>query len=239
MSKKALNQNSKYIQKIIHDIEPDFIFSNRPINRFKITENFNNENLLDKNVKLSELKNKINSIEDCNLKYDSSKAVMGFGNINSPIIIIGETPGAEEERVGIPFQGEVGVLLSKMLKAINIKIENLYLTYAVNFRPPSDRKPTGQEIKRYSKFLREHISIINPKMIILMGSTAMESVTGSNNKISSERGKWKEIILKNKTVPLIITFSPSYLLRFPEYKKYSWEDLKKIHQKLQDLKIKV
>ncbi|MDA7734498.1 uracil-DNA glycosylase, partial [Candidatus Pelagibacter sp.] len=100
-----------------------------------------------------------------------------------------------------------------------------------------DRKPTSQEIKRYSVFLKEHISIINPKIIILMGSSAMEAVTGINSKISSERGKWKEVILRNKTYPLIISFSPSYLIRFPENKKYSWEDLKKIKNKITEMKI--
>ena len=101
----------------------------------------------------------------------------------------------------------------------------------------SDRKPTSKEIKRYSVFLKEHISIINPKIIILMGSSAMEAVTGINSKISSERGKWKEVILRNKTYPLIISFSPSYLIRFPENKKYSWEDLKKIKNKITEMKI--
>ena len=72
-----------------------------------------------------------------------------------------------------------------------------------------------------------------------MGSTAMEAVTGLNQKISNERGEWKEVILKNKTYPIMITFSPSYLIRFPEYKKYSWEDLKKIKKKIQDLNIKI
>jgi DNA polymerase len=126
-----------------------------------------------------------------------------------------------------------------MLLAINIKIENVYSTYSVNFRPPEDRKPTAQEIKRYSVFLKEHVTLINPKIVILMGSTAMESITGSNGKISNERGKWKEIILKNKTLPIMITFNPSYLIRFPENKKYSWEDLKKIKQKILDLDIKI
>ena len=114
----------------------------------------------------------------------------------------------------------------------------MYSSYAINFRPPEDRKPTTQEIKRYSTFLKEHISIINPRILILFGSTAMESVIASNKRISDERGKWKEIILKNKTYPLMITFSPSYLIRFPENKKFSWEDLKKIKQKILDLKIK-
>ena len=87
--------------------------------------------------------------------------------------------------------------------------------------------------------LKDHISIIDPKIIILLGSTAMEAIIPSNQKISQERGKWKEIILKNKTYPLITTFSPSYLIRFPENKKFSWEDLKKIKQKILDLKIQI
>jgi uracil-DNA glycosylase family 4 len=119
-----------------------------------------------------------------------------------------------------------------MLIAINIKKENIYSTYAVNFRPPDDRKPTSAEIKKYSQYLQKHISIIKPKIIILMGSTAMESLTGLNNKISIERGKWKEVIIQNTNYNIIITFNPSYLLRVPENKKYSWEDLKKIKQKM-------
>ena len=163
---------------------------------------------------------------------------MGGGDIDSPVMLIGEAPGFDEEGTGLPFSGKVGALLDKMLMAINIKREKIYSTYSVNFRTPEDRKPTAQEIKRYSVFLKEHISIIDPKILILMGSTAMESITGLN-KISNERGKWKEIILKNKTLPLMITFSPSYLIRFPENKKYSWEDLKKIKQKIQNLNIKI
>ena len=154
-------------------------------------------------------------------------------------MLIGEAPNEEEDNSGLTFQGDVGLLLNKMLLAININRDKIYSTYSVNFRPPEDRKPSTQEIKRYSVFLKEHISIINPKIIILMGSTAMEAVTGLNGRISNERGKWKEIILKNKTFPLMITFSPSYLIRFSENKKYSWEDLKKIKQKIQELKIRI
>ena len=164
---------------------------------------------------------------------------MGDGDINSPIMLIGEAPNEEEDVSSLTFQGEVGSLLNKMLLAIEIKREKVYSTYSINFRPPEDRKPNAQEIKRYSVFLKEHISIINPKIIILMGGTAMEAVTGLNTRISNERGKWKEIILKNKTFPLMITFSPSYLIRFSDNKKYSWEDLKKIKQKIQELNIKI
>ncbi len=237
MTKKALNQNGIYVQELINNVEPDFIFSNKPINRFNVVENKNLDTNKEKSIQLSELREKINTIENCKLKNNSKKLIFGDGDINSSIMIIGETPGGAEESSNRSFQGEIGLLLKKMLSAINIKIEKVYTTYSINFRPPEDRKPTSQEIKRYSIFLKEHISIINPKIIVIMGSTAMEAITGQNDKISIERGKWKEIILKNKTFPMIITFSPSYLIRFPENKKYSWEDLKKIKQKIQNLNI--
>jgi uracil-DNA glycosylase len=239
MTKRALNQNGKYVQELIDNIEPDFIFGTKPINRFNAIKNNNESNNQSKTEQLLELKKQINSIENCNLRENSKNLIIGDGNINSPIMLIGEAPGSEEESSGLPFQGDTGALLKKMLLAIDLKREKIYSTYSVNFRPPQDRRPTTQEIKRYSIFLKEHISIISPKIIILMGSTAMESVTGINNKISNERGKWKEIILRNKTFPIMVTFNPSYLIRFPENKKYSWEDLKKIKQKVQDLNIKI
>ena len=242
MTKKGLNQNAKYVQEFIDIIEPNFIFENKPINRFKIVKDSEKkvvQNNLDKKTKLQELKRKINSIDDCNLKDNAKNLILGDGNIDSPIMLIGETPGDLEDNSGYSFQGNVGELLKKMLVAINIEKEKIYTAYSINFRPPDDRKPTSKEIKRYSIFIKEHITIIDPKIIILMGSTAMEAVTGINDKISLERGNWKEIILNNKTYPLIISFSPSYLIRFPENKRYSWEDLKKIKRKIEDLNIKV
>jgi len=226
-------------EELINSIEPNFIFSKKPMNRFKINETSIKKNNLDKIEQLNELKKLINSIQNCNLKDNSKNMLLGDGNVDSPIMIVGEAPGPDEEKINKTFQGEPGALLKKMLLAINVKIENIYSSYAINFRPPEDRKPTSQEIKRYSIFLKEHISIIDPKIVILFGSTAMESVTSSNERISNERSKWKEIILKNKTYPIMITFNPSYLIRFPENKKFSWEDLKKIKQKILDLKIQI
>jgi DNA polymerase len=241
MTKKTLNQNTKYVGKFEELIEPDFVFSNEPYNRFVISgknedSSYKNQN---KNEELLKLKKKINSIENCNLKNNSKNLIIGNGNINSPIMFIGEAPGEAEDNSGHSFQGEVGKLLKKMLLAINVDMKKIYCTYTINYRLSEDRKPSSQEIKRYAVFLKEHISIINPKIVVLMGSTAMEAITGINKNISIERGKWKEIILKSKTFPLIVTFSPSYLLRFPENKKFSWEDLKKIKQKIQDLGIKI
>jgi uracil-DNA glycosylase family 4 len=243
MSKKEINQNTNYDSELLNSIGTNFIFDENPINRLKNTakdlKNENDVNQIDKENELNELKLQINSINDCGLKDNSKKIVLGDGNINSPIMLVGEAPGVEEDNLGLTFLGDVGDLLRKMLIAINIKKENIYSTYAVNFRPPKDRKPTSTEIKRYSHFLQKQISIIKPKIIILMGSSAMESLTGLNSKISTERGKWKEVIVKNTTYNVIITFNPSYLLKVPENKKHSWEDLKKIKQKIIDLKLNI
>tara|TARA_B110001450_G_scaffold49749_1_gene46346 strand:+ start:140 stop:871 length:732 start_codon:yes stop_codon:yes gene_type:complete len=243
MSKKAINQNTNYNSELLNSIESNFIFDENPINRLKnAASNLkieNNVDEIDKKKRLNELKLQLNSIIDCDLKDNSKKIVLGDGNINSPIMLVGEAPGIEEDITGLTFLREVGDLLKKMLGAISIKKENIYSTYAVNFRPPNDRKPTPKEIKRYSQFLQKHISIIKPKLIILMGSSAMESLTGLNSKISIERGKWKEVIIQNTTYNIIITFNPSYLLRAPENKKHSWEDLKKIKQKIIDLKLNI
>ena len=243
MSKKVINQNTNYDSELLNSFDSNFIFNENPINRLKNdTNNLKKDNdfvTIDKEKELSELKLQINSINDCNLKNNSKKMVLGDGNINSPIMLVGEAPGIEEDIKGQTFLGEVGDLLKKMLNAISIKKENIYTTYAVKFRPPEDRKPTLKEIKKYSQFLQKQISIIKPKIIILMGSTAMESLTGLNSKISIERGKWKEVIVQNTSYNVIITFNPSYLLRVPENKRYSWEDLKKIKQKVIDLKLKI
>lgn len=238
MTKRLLNQNAKYFSELEDLVEPNFVFNEKPINRLNKLEK-NLEKNTDKSERLTELKNQINSIENCNLKNKSKKLIMGEGELNSPIMLIGENPGKIENETGVPFQGEVGQLLDKMLKAIEILRKKIYVTYAINFITPEDRKPTSQEIRRYSFFLKEHISIIDPKIIVLMGATSMEAITGLKSKISTERGKWKEIIIKNKSIPVIVTFSPSYLIRYPENKKYSWEDLKKIREKIKDLNIKI
>ena len=239
MTKKMLNQNSKYDQSFLNKVQPKFEFSNKPINRLKIVKESGIQNKTAKEARILSLKKKINSIKDCNLRNNSKNLVMGDGDINSPIMLIGEAPDEKEDLEAKTFCGDFGVLLNKMLLAIKIKREKVYSTYSINFRPPNDRKPTTQEIKRYSIFLKEHISIIDPKILILMGTTAMEAVTGLGNQISNERGNWKEIIIGNKTIPVIITFNPSYLIRYPDKKKFSWEDLKKIRKKLDDLNIKI
>ena len=227
VNKETLNQ------EFLKSIESEYIFDNAPINRF--IKNKENGGI---NKKLVELKSKIKSIKDCELKKFAKNIVFSDGNPNSQIMLVGEGPGEKEDKEGKPFVGDAGILLNKMLNAIKIKRENIYITNVVNYRPPNNRKPEISEINRYSVFLREHISIINPKILILMGSTAMEAIFGQKLKISKERGKWKETIINQKTFLTILTFHPAYLLRQPDQKKFSWEDLKNIRKKIDELKIK-
>ena len=221
-------------EEILKSIESNYVFSNEPINRLK--KSVDPENI---KLQLENLKKKISLIDNCDLKKNSNKMVFSDGNFNSQLMIVGEGPGEKEDEIGKPFVGDAGNLLNKMLSAINIKRESVYITNVVNYRPPNNRKPLPSEINRYSIYLREHISLINPKILIIMGSTAMEALVGSNIKISKERGKWKEIIIKDKTYLSIITFHPAYLLRQPDQKKYSWSDLKEIRKKINELNINI
>ena len=231
MTSEEKNQNNITSSELILD-NSKYIFSDKPINRFKTKPKVE-----DISIKLDELRNEIENIENCELKKNASKIVFNDGNCESKIMIVGEGPGQKEDETGKPFVGDAGLLLNKMLKSINIERKNVYITNVVNFRPPNNRKPEPAEITKYSNFLRRHISIIDPKILILMGSTAMESLFGTNIKITKERGSWKDIIINNKTYLCMITFHPAYLLRQPENKKYSWTDLKEIRKKIDQLNI--
>ena len=166
MVKKILDQNDIINTEIINSFDLDCDFSNNPINRVKNEPSSGN-----KTVKLKELKEKIQNIENCELKNNASKIVFADGNIDSPIMIVGEGPGQKEDDVGKPFVGDAGILLNKMLKAINIYRKDIYITNVVNFRPPNNRKPETSEINKYSNFLKNHISIINPRILILIECT--------------------------------------------------------------------
>ena len=231
MASEEKNQNNIITtEPILENIE--YIFENKPINRFKTKLKVE-----DASIKLNELKKEIENIENCELKKNASKIVFSDGDYKSKVMIVGEGPGQKEDQEGKPFVGDAGILLNKMLKSINIDRKKIYITNVVNFRPPNNRKPEPSEISKYSSFLRKHITIIDPKILILMGSTAMESLFGSNIKITKERGSWKDIIINNKTYLCMITFHPAYLLRQPENKKFSWADLKEIRKKIDQLNI--
>ena len=234
MTLSLKNQNDILNLEKLNSNEIEYIFNDKPINRLKTKPQ-----LEDKIQLLSKLRSEIENIDNCELKKNAKQLVFADGNSQSKIMIVGEGPGQKEDEQGKPFVGDAGLLLNKMLEAIKIKRNNIYITNVVNYRPPNNRKPEPSEINRYSNFLRQHISIIDPKILILMGSTAMESLFGSKIKITKERGVWKELIIHNKTYLTIITFHPAYLLRQADQKKYSWADLKLIRKKIDELKISV
>ena len=228
------NQNDILNSELINSYDIEYVFNNKPINRIKTKPKVENKSKL-----LENLKEKISNIDNCELKSHATQLVFSDGTSESQLMIVGEGPGQKEDELGKPFVGDAGMLLNKMLKAINIDRNKVYITNVVNYRPPNNRKPEPAEIIRYSNFLREHISIIDPKILILMGSSAMEALFGSKIRISKERGAWKEVIVNQKTYLTIITFHPAYLLRQPDQKKYSWSDLKEIRKKIDELDLKI
>ena len=216
--------------EFLKSIDSNYEFSNKPIRRLKKSQQPGEIKL-----QLENLKKQIAEIDACDLKNHANQLVFSDGNFRSKIMLVGEGPGQKEDEIGKPFMGDAGKLLNKMLKAIQLDRNKTYITNVVNFRPPENRKPDPSEIQRYKYFLMEHISIIEPKILVLMGSTAMEALFGSKMKITKERGAWKELIIKNRTYKTIITFHPAYLLRQPEQKKLAWIDLKLIREKMKQL----
>ena len=228
------NQNDILNSELINSYDIEYVFNNKPINRIKTKPKVENKSKL-----LENLKEKISNIDNCELKNHATQLVFSDGTSESQLMIVGEGPGQKEDELGKPFVGDAGMLLNKMLMAINIDRNKAYITNVVNYRPPNNRKPEPAEITRYSNYLREHISIIDPKILILMGSSAMEALFGSKIRISKERGAWKEVIVNQKTYLTMITFHPAYLLRQPDQKKYSWSDLKEIRKKIDELGLKI
>tara|TARA_B100000767_G_C19692093_1_gene504492 strand:+ start:350 stop:1060 length:711 start_codon:yes stop_codon:yes gene_type:complete len=233
---KKINSKLLNIIKYYSLINYNLVYDNRSINRYKNNGLALNTN---KTKALSNLKIEIKNIKNCDLKKNAKNLVFSDGNPNSKIMIVGEGPGANEDDEGIPFVGRAGQLLDKMLSSINLNRKNVYITNVVNFRPPENRKPAEVEINRYLPYLTKHIEIINPKILILLGSTALNTIIGDEEVISKARGKWVQKKIGNCIVPVITSFHPAFLIRQQEQKKMAWIDLKMIRKKIRDLKIKI
>ncbi len=233
MFKKNMSNSIKLIQyyKLINH---NLIFNNKAINRYK-KDNF--EISEDKSNNLEILKKTIIELKNCNLKRQAKNMVFCDGNPKSKIMLVGEAPGANEDQEGLPFVGRAGMLLDKMLAAINLDRKKVYISNIVNYRPPENRKPTEEEIRRYLPFITKHIEIINPKILVLLGSTAMNALIGNDIVISKMRGKWINKKFGNCKTSVIVTFHPAFLMRQPAQKKMAWIDLKMIRDKKINLKI--
>ena len=215
-------------------INYNLIYNNAAINRYK-KDNFGISE--DKAKNLAFLKKSIINQKNCNLQKQAKNIVFSDGNPKSKIMLIGEAPGANEDQEGLPFVGRAGMLLDKMLAAIKLDRKNVYISNIINYRPPDNRRPTEEEIKQYLPFISKHIEIINPKILVLLGSTAMNALIGKDVVISKMRGKWFEKKFGNCKTSVIITFHPAFLMRQPAQKKMAWIDLKMIRDKKTNLKI--
>ena len=232
-----ISLNQKLISLIEHYnlINANFLLSNKPLKRTIQSSAYISAGT--KLEKLDKLKKKIKLIKNCDLKKSATNIVFGDGSINSKIMIIGEGPGAQEDAEGKPFVGRAGKLLDKMLASIQLNRTKVYISNVVNYRPPENRPPTEVEIERYLPYLKNHIEIINPKILILLGKTALNALIGNDAVISKARGKWTQKEIGSIKTWIIASFHPAFLMRQPEQKKWAWVDLKMIRDKSKILKI--
>ena len=231
---KKTNTSSIKLIKYYKLINHNLIYNNKAINRYK-KDNF--EISADKAENLERLKKSIGAIKNCSLKSSATNIVFCDGNPKSKIMLVGEAPGSNEDQEGLPFVGRAGALLDKMLASINLNRKNVYISNIINYRPPENRRPTDEEINRYMPFIKKHIEIINPKILVLLGSTAMNALIGNDIVISKARGKWIDKEFGRCKTSVIITFHPAFLMRQPAQKKMAWIDLKMIRDKKAKLKI--
>ena len=231
---KKINTKTIKLIKFYNFINYNLIYNNKAINRYK-KDAF--EISGDKAKKLQKLKKSISNIKNCELKKSATNIVFGDGNPKAKIMLIGEGPGSNEDQEGLPFVGRAGALLDKMLASINLNRKNIYITNVVNYRPPENRRPTEEEIAKYLPYLKKHIEIINPKILVLLGSTALNALIGNEVVISKARGQWIEKQFGECKTSVIVTFHPAFLMRQPAQKKMAWIDLKMIREKKSKLRI--
>ncbi|GAA0556387.1 uracil-DNA glycosylase [Rhizomicrobium electricum] len=184
---------------------------------------------------LAELKAALEGFDGCALKKSCAHTVFADGNPASRIMFIGEAPGAEEDRQGLPFVGRAGKLLDKMMASIELDRSTAYITNVLNWRPPQNRDPSPEEAAMCLPFLRRHIELVNPGIIILLGAVAARHVLGFSEGIMKLRGRWLEYRVGDVMIPVIATLHPAYLLRQPSHKKLAWRDLQAAEKKIVSL----
>lgn len=185
---------------------------------------------------LAELEEAIQNFEGCAIKRTASKTVFSDGNPKAKLMIIGEAPGAEEDKQGIPFCGPSGQLLDKMLAAIGLDRTSVYISNTVFWRPPGNRQPNPEETAACLPFVERHIALVAPKLLLLAGGVATTTLLKKDTSISRLRGKIYEYSnpYLAAPIPTALTYHPSYLLRSPAQKRLAWADLLMINGMLED-----
>jgi DNA polymerase len=182
---------------------------------------------------LAELKAALEAFEGCALKQFANTTVFADGNPEARIMFVGEAPGYEEDKTGLPFVGRAGKLLDKMLAAIRLDRTSAYIINVLPWRPPDNRNLDLTEVAKCLPFLRRHIELHAPELMVLLGGTPLKHVLGKQEGILSSRGKWLEYHAAGRMVPVMPTLHPAYLLRQPAHKKLAWRDLLAIADKFQ------
>lgn len=173
---------------------------------------------------LDELKLTIAECTKCDLHRSRTQTVFGVGHPAAEWLIIGEAPGADEDRMGEPFVGRAGQLLTSMLRATGLAREEVFIANILKCRPPNNRDPHANEINHCSSYLRQQIELIQPKIILVVGRIAAQSLLSVDTPIGKMRGQ--KFIYQDTSIPVIATYHPAYLLRSPQQKRKAWDDLK-------------
>ena len=181
---------------------------------------------------LEELRQMIENFEDCPLKATATKMVFGAGNPQAKLMIIGEAPGAEEDKQGVPFVGASGHLLDLMLHSIGFSRQDVYITNILPWRPPANRKPSEAETALFAPFIRKHIALIKPQVLLLLGGSAVSTLLNTNIGITKARGHWQKYIDVNLIINAMPSFHPAFLLRTPAQKKFAWRDFLSVKKQL-------
>ncbi len=248
MNNSKISESIKLL-RLFKENGVDEIIANSPFSRIKNTEKLRKKDLMLENdtinsnnnmendqinkiSSLEELKSFMSDFKGCELYKSSTNMVFSDGNPNSEIMLIGEAPGHDEDIQGKPFVGRSGKLLDKMLEAIELNREKVYIANIIPWRPPSNRRPTDEEIEICLPFIKKHIELIKPKVLMLLGSTATFALLKNTEGITKIRGKWVDLNLNSISVPTLPTFHPAFLLRQPAQKKHVWEDLKSLKNKV-------
>ena len=184
------------------------------------------------NSKFDDLRKIISKCEQCDLYKTRNKTVFGSGPSNSKIMIIGEAPGKDEDEQGEPFIGRAGKLLDAFLQSIDLSREKVFITNTVKCRPPDNRNPSLDELNQCSSFLNSQINAIKPKVLILLGKIAANSLLDNDSPMSDLRQK--KLFIDNHDIPVIVFYHPAYILRSPLKKSEVWEDLKYLNNILEE-----
>jgi uracil-DNA glycosylase len=174
---------------------------------------------------LDELRAALARFEGCALKNTAKNLVFADGNPKARVMFVGEAPGADEDREGLPFVGRSGKLLDRMIAAIGLDRSGAYIANIVPWRPPGNRTPTPQESAICLPFIRRQIELADPDILICLGKPSMQTLLGINDGIKASRGRWREYDTGKRVIKAMATFHPAYLLRTPAEKKFVWRDM--------------